>query len=77
MIEGKPQQGNPALVEDSPTDDDVVTLDPETACTEQPRNELPEHGTDISNPEATSVEERELHLPNGVSPSPQATNLPA
>ena len=74
MIEGEPQQGNPVSAEDSPTFDDVVTLDPETTCTQRPRDELPEHGTEIPKPEVTSAEEPELHMQHGVSPSPLAMN---
>ena len=74
MIEGEPQQGNPVSAEDSPTFDDVVTLDPETTCIQQSRDELPGHDTELPSPEAMSAEERELHVQIGVSPSPQAMN---
>ena len=66
-IEGELQQGNPASVEDSLAFDDVVTLDPETACTQDPRDEVPAHDAEIPNPEATSAEERKQHVQYGVN----------
>ena len=59
---------------ESPTACDAVCSDPETACTRPPRDQLPEHDRDSPVSVAVSTEERELHVQDEASPSPQAAS---